>query len=293
MAPGWVAETIAIWTQFPQRRGILDLTRRNIVDLPEEIFRMRKLEKLLLNHNLIECLPAGLGRLAEANLLTCIECEDNLLTEVHEDVASVQSLETLHLAGNRIEIFPGFVSKLYQLIDLDLSRNQLKEVPGAIGNLLFLERLNLSHNQLTHLPQTVMNLARLIDLDISHNQLDHLPPGIANLSRLNRLSLQQNLFEELPTEMGFLIGVEEWHLEDNPFTLMPEIHEKKLYNRAILNFLRAKIRKDPEMRLLLFNEKDSKYNTFFETVEGEDKPVLVGATPEKLVVFLTQLSMPG
>ena len=294
LAPGWVAETVAIWTQFPARKGILDLTNRAIEVLPSEIFRMRKLESLILNKNLITSLPKDLAKLAEAGLLRTIECEDNLLEEVHEDIAQIRSLENLHFARNQLKVFPSFVQQLYQLLVLDVSHNQLEEIPGAVGNLLFLETLNISHNQIKVLPQPLMNLARLQTLDISHNFIDRISPAIANLSRLANLVIHDNLIEELPLEMGFLLGVEKWEVHNNPFSKQPEINEKQLYDRSgIINYLRSKIRELEHLRELLFTERDNKYNSFFETVEGEDKPVLVGCTPEKLVLFLTQVSNPG
>ena len=238
LAPGWVAETIAIWTQFPARKGILDLTGRSIAELPEEIFRMRKLETLILNKNMIKQIPRELAKLSEAGLLRSIECEDNLLEEVDEEISTIRSLEKIRFARNLIKTFPSFVNQLYQLLVLDLSENQLTEIPGAVGNLLFLEELNISHNFIKNLPQPLMNLARLQTLNISHNQIERISPAIANLSRLKNLIIHDNMIEELPIEMGFLLGVENWKIENNPFTKQPEINEKQLYQRIdILNYL--------------------------------------------------------
>lgn len=294
LAPGWVAETIAIWTQFKDRRGILDLTGRNISELPQEIFRMRKLESLIVNNNKISKLPQELGKLGEAQLLRIIECNNNQLTTADEELSQLTSLEIIKFSSNKLETVPIFMEKLFQLVEIDLSSNFIQEIPESFGNLLFLEKLNLSNNQIVKIPESLMKLERLQNLDLSSNKIEQISPQIGNLLRLKTLFINDNQIQELPIEMGFLLGVEIWNIENNPYLNQKEINQKKIYLRSeILNFLRSQIRENNDLKLSLFTEKDSKLNSYFEVIEGDTKPTLAGATPEKLIVFLTQVNLPG
>lgn len=292
LAPGWVAETIAIWTQFPARKGILDLTDRNIAELPVEIYRMRNLEQLIINKNMIGVLPKELEKLAEAQALKSIECNYNLLVSI-DDISALQSLEILEFSNNLLQTFPTCLGALYNLTKLDLSCNQIQEIPGCIGNLIFLNYLNISQNQIKMLPQTLMNLTNLNTLDISQNRIEKISPAIANLTRLEKFHLNDNKIDILPIELGFLINIERIDFHNNPFSEQPEIHVNEIDTKPkLFNFLRTQIREKEETRKLLFDERDNKKNNCFEVIEGETKPTLVGVTPEKLIVFLTQVSSP-
>ena len=294
LAPGWVAETIAIWTQFPARKGILDLTNRNLPILPEEIFRMRKLEKLILNNNLIQEIPNDLAKLAEAGLMKRIECKENKLTVIGEEIGLLTSIEEILLSHNQLSKFPFCFTKLYQLSYLDLSHNEMEDIPDEIGNLLFLQYFNCSNNKIQNLPKALFNISSLTILDASFNEITSIPSTVGELKKINKLKLNNNKIDELPNEIGFLLTLEELSIENNPFNNQKEIVENQLFElHKILQFLRNRLRLDQGSRSLLFTEKDNPKNTSFEIVEGEEKPVLVGATVEKLILFLTQVVLPG
>eukprot|EP01096_Ripella_sp_DP13-Kostka_P008710 TRINITY_DN326_c0_g1_i1.p1 TRINITY_DN326_c0_g1~~TRINITY_DN326_c0_g1_i1.p1 ORF type:complete len:869 (+),score=358.49 TRINITY_DN326_c0_g1_i1:71-2608(+) len=291
LAPGWVAETIAIWTQFPSRKGILDLTRRNIHTLPEELYRMRKLTSLDLSENLMEVIPGELSKLAEAGLLQILNCSGNQISRIEDDFGKLTSLEEIILNNNLFEELPACLSRLYQISRIELGSNFIKEIPSSINSLIFLQTLVLSNNQITVIPESLCSLNALHVLDLSHNQITSLPNGFDKLHRLKRLLLHHNALEQVPLSVGFLVGLEELTLADNPLSLEPELQGLVGCNK-ILHYLRNKIRKNLETRKLLFVEKDCSNNVHFEALEGQDRPQLTGITVEKLIVFLTQIADP-
>ena len=295
LAPGWVTETVVIWTQFPARKGILDLSNRKIPVLPEELYRMRKLEELIMVNNLLTEIPGDLAKLAEAGLLRKLDCGENKIHTVHPDISEIQSLETIKLPKNQLSAVPVCIPKLMNLVELDLSYNQLYELTESVCNLIFLERLILSHNQIPALPKRITSMGALRKLHLDHNCITELPKGVENWKRLLSLRLNHNQMDSLPDEVGFLITLDELAVNDNPFRDQPEIIEKNLVENRVklIKYLRSRIRAVEYKRMLLFTEKDNNRNTRFEVMEGDEKPTLTGATPEKLAVFLTQVSIPG
>mmetsp|Transcript_1209 Transcript_1209/g.4340 ORF Transcript_1209/g.4340 Transcript_1209/m.4340 type:complete len:876 (-) Transcript_1209:1226-3853(-) len=333
LSPGWVVETVAIWSQFPARKGILDLTRRNLVTLPEELYRLRKLKELDIHLNKLVALPGELSKLAEAEELEKIDCSSNQIAVVEEGVAEVQSLKHLNLSLNCFAIFPDPVGKLKQLTELDLSGNQMVELSPAlggataltilrvndnalgnievVGKLFNLEELYAGNNQLEALPESILSLfflkhldvccnsvtaipekfgglTAMTYLDVSFNSIQTLPDSMEKMIRLKTFKMNNNEITKIPTGFGFLQALTEWNFEENPLQGV----EEGMTRNSLLMKLRAEIRGNRETRKLLFTEKDSKANNRFEIIEGEDKPVLVAATPEKLTVFLTQVAIP-
>lgn len=88
--------------------------------LPNDIGKLKKLETLALNGNLLQQLPASVGQL--------------------------RSLRTLSLSGNQFREFPAGLGSLRQLDVLDLSKNRIQAVPAEVAELQAIE-INLNQNQ--------------------------------------------------------------------------------------------------------------------------------------------------
>lgn len=116
----------------------LELSARNLTELPPEIGLLISLGSLDLHHNQLTKLPPEIG----------------LLT----------SLETLDLGGNNLTELPPEITQLTSLQTLDLGNNQLRRLPPEIGQLTSLQRLELRKNRLTELPR---QLADLLSLHLS------------------------------------------------------------------------------------------------------------------------------
>jgi hypothetical protein len=128
----------------------LDLSSRDLTELPEEIGLAVKLEELCLSDNRLTSLPAAIGQLAQ--------------------------LQILDLQNNRISELPPEIGNLANLRHLMLDDNRLKAIPPEIGKLTELRRLWLSRNQLTRLPPEIAKLTHLNDWDFSKKRL---PPRFA------------------------------------------------------------------------------------------------------------------
>ncbi|XP_078436770.1 receptor-like protein kinase 2 [Wolffia australiana] len=151
--------------------------------IPEEIWRLKKLELLNLQGNgvsgsLPKRFPPG--------------------------------LRVLILADNQIGgQIPSAISDCRSLTTLDLSRNKIKgQIPPNLGDCSNLQSLNLSSNLLEDvLPADLGRLSNLQSLDVSKNSLSSLiPPEIGNCKELSTLVLsnQQDEDEEFNYFRGTL-----------------------------------------------------------------------------------------
>ena len=143
-------------------------------DLPGEIGKLVKLEKLILNN--------GNG------------CRMNV--SIPEEIGRLKNLKVLDLYGALDARGPG-------------SRRPLpvKTLPNAIGQLQSLEKLDLGRNGLKAVPSQVAQLSKLKNLGLDYNEIHELPSFIGNLKDLKKLSLRSNGGVELPQSLADLRGL--------------------------------------------------------------------------------------
>lgn len=143
------------------------------------------------------------------------------LSRIPKAIFSLESLESLNLAGNRLSSLPPEIKNLTQVRELDLSDNQLTTIPQQIGELGALTRLYLQKNQIQELPESLGSLQALQDLTLYNNQLTALPDTIANLKSLTVLDLNGNQLQELPDAIGELESLEWFRVRKNKLTDLP------------------------------------------------------------------------
>jgi hypothetical protein len=119
--------------------NILDISNKNLHNLPKELFNLINLEELLAS--------------------------DNKLTGLPEEIKYLKKLSKLDLSENTIFELPDEVSDLLNLLSLNLGYNyDLKELPDNMGNLSSLIELNIVCPRLK-LPRSITNLINLQDLE--------------------------------------------------------------------------------------------------------------------------------
>ncbi|WP_248742492.1 MULTISPECIES: dermonecrotic toxin domain-containing protein [unclassified Pseudomonas] len=118
---------------FPQLVSV-DIQGYELTGIPEAIFRMKRLNTLSL--------PA---------------CGLTLSPQDVAGLASLDSLDLLHLHDNPLGLTPD-LSDLQGLTDLDLSTTGIREIPkGVLGNFNWME-LDLSGNEITEMPDELMEV---------------------------------------------------------------------------------------------------------------------------------------
>ena len=219
----------------PESFTVLNLSMKNLTELPPEIGRFINLRRLDISNNFLTSLPP--------------------------EISNLKHLEELDVSFNRLTSLPSEIGKLTHLKNLNVSFNQLTTVPPEIGSLTHLKAFNLSFNQIHHLPPEFGELKDLKILTVKMNPLATLPKemaGLQNLSQSCKKSIykcvKQNnpAFAEKAKEKHFFAYVEEREKSmehDEKQTATPK--EKPDLNFSFFNTSELK-----EMYRDAFNRKD-------------------------------------
>ncbi|KAH6660333.1 adenylate cyclase, ACY [Truncatella angustata] len=209
----------------------IDVSFNSIAELPEEIGRMRTLEKFVMTNNrLAGALPSTFSNLFN---LRELDLKFNTLTAI-DVIAELPKLETLSADHNKISQFIGtfdsmrnlklnsnpitkfeIVGPVPTLKNLNLSNAQLASIDGSFNNMLNLERLNLDKNYFVSLPNQIGNLRRLEHFSIANNSVGELPPEIGCLTDLKVLDVRGNNMRKLPMELWWAHKLETLNASSN------------------------------------------------------------------------------
>jgi len=247
----------------------IDLSKNNLMELPECIGNFKYLHLLNLSGNQLLRLPESFGNLER---LQSLDISNNRQLAFSEWLGKLKNLQLLNLSKNRLTVLPESLGMLTQLQSLDLSSNNLTMLPESLGKikqLTGLQQLDVSGNQLQLLPDWFLdsfphlqglnisrnqlaswsvgmgnlnNLECLSSLNLSDNQLTTLPSMIGNLTQLQSLDVSNNQLVDLPASIARLEHLQAIKLSYNPH-LNPEImvaHKQgisaiKVYLKAIEN----------------------------------------------------------
>jgi Leucine-rich repeat (LRR) protein len=125
-------------------QNIINLSQKNIKDLPVCLWNLSGVENLNLSFNNLSIISDSISKLSKLTTLNI--CANSLIT-IPESIGSLTNLEGLYLEGNK-----------------------LNSIPESIGNLIKLRQLALADNQLSTLPESLKNLAGvLIQLTLEQN----------------------------------------------------------------------------------------------------------------------------
>ncbi|REJ60675.1 MAG: GTP-binding protein [Microcystis aeruginosa DA14] len=221
-----------------ERAGKLDLSGRNLTEIPPEIAQLTSLQELNLSINQIREIPEAFAHLTSLQFLFLY---NNQIREIPEALAQLTSLQRLYLSNNQIREIPDHLTSLQYLY---LSDNQISEIPKALAQLTSLQDLGLSNNQIREIPEALAQLTSLQILNLSDNQIREIPEALTHLVNLKRLVLKNNPITNVPPEIirqgwGEII----WD-NGNP--------------QAIFSYLKDKGKKRPlnELKVLLVGEGD-------------------------------------
>ncbi|PID58617.1 GTPase [candidate division KSB3 bacterium] len=199
-------------------RIYLDLSGKQLTELPPEIANLSTLERLDLRENQLTALPPEFGQLSALQVL---DLRQNQLTALPPEFGQLSALQVLDLRQNQLTALPPELGQLRALKKLSLWGNQLTALPPEFGQLRALQYLLLSQNQLTALPQEFGQLRALQHLELIQNQLTALPPELGQLRALQYLNLRQNQLTALPPELGQLRALKKLSLWGNQLTALP------------------------------------------------------------------------
>ena len=149
----------------------------NLEDLPSEIGKLEKLEKLIIDNGngcqMNISLPGSIGNLSNLKVLRLYGALDPTPSDTNEPIPP-SSVKTL----------TGTIGNLQNLEELDLGRNRMTSIPSQIASLQKLRRLALDYNEIHELPSFIGSLKNLQELSVCGNGGIKLPKSLCNLNGL-------------------------------------------------------------------------------------------------------------
>ncbi|VXD25427.1 leucine-rich repeat domain-containing protein [Planktothrix paucivesiculata] len=244
----------------------LDLSGKELTELPPEIGKLTQLETFNLSSNELKQIPESITQLVN---LTALDLEDNQLREIPESISQLVNLTKLDLTDNQLRDLPESITQLVNLTDLYLWGNQLVKLPESISQLVNLTKLNLAFNQLREIPESITQLVNLTDLYLSRNQLGEIPESITQLVNLTKLNLTFNQLREIPESITQLVNLTKLNLWGNQLREIPE-SITQLVNLTDLYLGGNQLREIPESisQLVNLTELDLSSNQLREIPES-------------------------
>lgn len=211
----------------------LDLARKGLRRLPDDLGRLRNLRKLEVSGNDLTALPAEMGQLST---LEDLDIAATKITSLPLSLISlpIRILFLSHLPDNAQAILPHWplrILKLYSMpageIDrtlalapatarLALVNNGLTTLPDSVGQL-DLDWLIATGQSFSYFPD-LRACSRLQHLDLNIDSLTAVPDWIGDLTTLQELNLSGNNITTLPRHLAALGDDLDLNLSDNPLT---------------------------------------------------------------------------
>ena len=100
----------------------LDLSSKNLTEIPEEIAFLENLKVLILDDNKLTKLPSTICKLTN---LYGLSVNNNQLTRLPHCIDKLQNLQSLRLSNNKLTSTPKVLTLLKNLLVLDLDGNKI------------------------------------------------------------------------------------------------------------------------------------------------------------------------
>lgn len=155
------------------------------------IFRLHKLEKLVLNETELTSIPSDIYNLTK---LSELSLKQNLLEYIPDEIYELPELRSLNLNNNKLTFFITKEGQLPLLRTLELENNDLRKVFFEENSGFLLQNLFLNNNKITELQ--IEHLINLMFVSAQFNLLTAIP-NIKGLTKLNTLELDFNQITKL------------------------------------------------------------------------------------------------
>jgi len=203
---------------YPDTIIKLDLSEQNIIELPNEFLKYKRLESLDLGYNPALNLQQVLSVINGLDNIKVLKLNDCEISTIPNSIINLKKLTELNLSSNQISTFPESLKKLDNLTYLKLFSNQLSQIQLKDGDLASLESIDLCHNYFEVFPIELSNLKNLKNILIWYNQINYISDEISNFDHLEELNLDHNRLTVLPKSISQLNNLKVLVLKGNMLT---------------------------------------------------------------------------
>jgi len=208
----------------------LEINDKNLDSIPDVVFKLRKLQVLVLNRNKIQSISKDIKSLENLRRLELawnnfqslsneiyslrkieiLNLKCNNLVRVTDDILNLKNLKCLNIAFNKDlnydELF-FLLSKLPKFEELTLGVKDFNRLPESIKLINNLRSITLGGRigdfDLKHSLQLLSEIQNLQDITLPYF-IDELPKEIGLLKNLIKLYVNQSNIKEIPIEIGNL-----------------------------------------------------------------------------------------
>ena len=186
----------------------IDLSSNSFKKFPIELFRIKNISMLNLNHNRISSIP--------------------------ELTKSDYEINHISLAKNRLEQFPYQLSKVKNLYFIDLSSNQIRGLLHISG-FQYLRNLGITFQQIDSVIITQNALPNMTDLNLNNNRINYFEIKNDNNQGIATLNLSKNRFKNFPTDVLKLKNLSDCNLSNNKIEIFDIANFPKHQNLKIFD----------------------------------------------------------
>ncbi len=151
-------------TKFPQEifalsdtLELLDLSGNQLCELPDDMFRFKKLKIAFFSDNLFTEFPRSLGLCPE---LEMIGFKANQIKTIAEEALPLKT-RWLIMTNNQIKTLPRSIGTCTRMQKLMLAGNQLESLPEEMAHCVNIELLRISANRFQSLPDWLLTMPKL------------------------------------------------------------------------------------------------------------------------------------
>ena len=144
---------------------IIDLSKKKLKVLPEELREFNEIIELTLNRNKLQEIPSWIS---EFTKLEVFRADKNNLVEFPICLLLIPSLKEIHLGDNLIDAIPIDIDNLRNLETLNMWSNLIRQFPASLSDMDSLRTLDLLYVDMTFDEQRwLIEILPEIELEIS------------------------------------------------------------------------------------------------------------------------------
>ncbi|MES2112182.1 MAG: leucine-rich repeat domain-containing protein [Bacteroidota bacterium] len=195
----------------------LDLSEKNLIELPVEILQLKNLEDIDLEANPKLDFGKTLKLLSKLNNLKMLGLGRNELSHVPISISYFKNLEYLGLEDNKFTDIPKSVRKL-KIKTLYLFSNNIKKLNLKNGDLLSLQDINLCYNKFKRFPIELAALPELKQITIWYNNIHLITTEISKFKNIDSINMDNNDLCKIPLQFALLKKLHHLSIRNNHLT---------------------------------------------------------------------------